>query len=600
MSGKTFRTLCQLCHNNCGVIVEQKADGKITVKGDPDHSINRGYCCPKVLANVEIQRSPDRLKSPLLKTPTGFKRISWDEALTIAADKLGEIRNRYGPLSLVRCSGAPVSYQARDGFLEFMGAYGSPNLTSIANICMAPRMMAFKSVTGAIRAEPDYDNTRLVLFWGSNPVGIERYASYAAYNGMKKILPRLKERNVKTICIDPYQSETAKQTDEWVRIKPGGDNALGLAMIHVIIKEKLYDRDFVASYTSGFEELQNHVLAFDPQWAEQPTGLTASTIENLARTYASSGPAAVYEGNGLDMYTTGVDAVRTIAILIGLTGNMDVPGGNVFMPFPHPPALPTRPAPMTERIGYDRFPAPIHAPFPVIKEALLNQENGRPRAMIVHHGNPVLIQANAARIRQAFEKLDFLMVCDIFPTATTELADLEERICSTHSGSITSVQAVYVPADDMSDPAVNAILSHLDTTVILSRSQAAKGIYPAVDPLHSTSKMMDRHTLGDQHYAIAEGVREAMARYAELEDIITMLGVEELSGHDRLLVMRARKLQRYLTQPFWVTAAYTGMEGRSVALGDTLDDCEAFLRGDFDAVPEDQCYFRGSMKESPP
>ena len=183
------------------------------------------------------------------------------------------------------------------------------------------------------------------------------------------------------------------------------------------------------------------------------------------------------------------------------------------------------------------------------------------------------------------------------PTLRTEVAELQDRILSTRRGAITSVQAVYVPADDMSDPAVNTILNHLDTTVILSRSQAAKGIYPAVDPLRSTSKLMDRHTLGDRHYAIAEGVREAMARYAELEDIITMLGIEELSPKDRLTVMRARKLQRYLTQPFWVTAAHTGMQGVSVNLDDTLDDCEAFLRGDHDEVPEEKCYMRGSMKE---
>jgi F-type H+-transporting ATPase subunit beta len=183
------------------------------------------------------------------------------------------------------------------------------------------------------------------------------------------------------------------------------------------------------------------------------------------------------------------------------------------------------------------------------------------------------------------------------PTLRTEVAELQDRILSTRQGGITSVQAVYVPADDMSDPAVNAILNHLDTTVILSRSQAGKGIYPAVDPLRSSSKMMDRNTLGDRHYAVAEGVREALARYAELEDIITMLGIEELSPKDRQTVMRARKLQRYLTQPFWVTAAYTGMKGHSVKLADTLDDCEAFLNGDYDEVSEEECYMRGSMKE---
>jgi len=183
------------------------------------------------------------------------------------------------------------------------------------------------------------------------------------------------------------------------------------------------------------------------------------------------------------------------------------------------------------------------------------------------------------------------------PTLTTEVAEMQERILSTRQGAITSVQAVYVPADDMTDPAVSAILSHLDTTVILSRTQAGKGIYPAVDPLQSGSRLMDRHTLGAHHYSIAESVREHLARYQELEDIIAMLGVEELSARDRKIVMRARKLQRYLTQPFWTTASHTGIEGVSVPLQGTLADCEAFLAGHYDEVPEDHCYMRGTMTE---
>ncbi|MCG6899919.1 MAG: F0F1 ATP synthase subunit beta [Gammaproteobacteria bacterium] len=181
------------------------------------------------------------------------------------------------------------------------------------------------------------------------------------------------------------------------------------------------------------------------------------------------------------------------------------------------------------------------------------------------------------------------------PTLNTEVAEIQERILSTREGAITSVQAVYVPADDMTDPAVGTILSHLDTTVILSRAQAGKGIYPAVDPLQSSSKLMDRHTLGDRHYSIAEGVREHLARYHELEDIITMLGIEELSPEDRRIVIRARKLQRYLTQPFSVTASHTGIKGVSVPLQHTLKDCEAFLQGRYDDLPEDRCYMRGSI-----
>ena len=186
------------------------------------------------------------------------------------------------------------------------------------------------------------------------------------------------------------------------------------------------------------------------------------------------------------------------------------------------------------------------------------------------------------------------------PTLITEVAEMQDRILSTRHGAITSVQAVYVPADDMTDPAVSAILSHLDTTVILSRAQAGKGIYPAVDPLQSGSRLVGRHTLGSRHYDIAEGVREHLARYHELEDIIAMLGVEELSPTDSKIVMRARKIQRYLTQPFWATTSHSGIKGVSVPLENTLEDCDAFISGRYDEVPEEQCYMRGSMEGMKP
>ena len=217
------------------------------------------------------------------------------------------------------------------------------------------------------------------------------------------------------------------------------------------------------------------------------------------------------------------------------------------------------------------------------------------------HKEVLLLMDNVFRFVQAGSEISGLLgrmpaTVGYQPTLMTEVAELQDRIISTTSGDITSVQAIYVPADDMTDPAVSAILGHLDTTVILSRAQAGKGIYPAIDPLASTSKMMDRHFLGDRHYAVAEGVRTHLARYHELEDIIMMLGMEELSEADRIVVLRARKLQRYLTQPFHVVAQHTGINGATVPLADTLDDCEAFLRGEFDDVPEDRCYMRGTMK----
>lgn len=181
------------------------------------------------------------------------------------------------------------------------------------------------------------------------------------------------------------------------------------------------------------------------------------------------------------------------------------------------------------------------------------------------------------------------------PTLLTEVASLEERIVSTRKGSITAVQAVYVPADDMSDPAVATVLGHLDSVVILSRQQAAKGIYPAVDPLKSGSRMMDHHVLGERHYQTARTVREHLSRYRELEDIIAMLGIEELSQEDRRIVERARRLQRYLTQPFSVVADHTGIPGARVPLAQTIADCEGIIEGRYDHLSEADCYMRGTM-----
>ena len=200
------------------------------------------------------------------------------------------------------------------------------------------------------------------------------------------------------------------------------------------------------------------------------------------------------------------------------------------------------------------------------------------------HHEVLLVMDNVYRFVQAGSEISGLLgrmpaAVGYQPTLMTEIAELEERILSTERDAVTSVQAVYVPADDMTDPAVSGILSHLDTTVILSRSQAAKGIYPAVDALQSKSKFMDRYFLGDRHYSVAQAVREHVARYRELEDIITMLGIEELAPQDRLIVERARKLQRYLTQPFHVTEEHTGIKGASVSLDATVTDCETIIAG---------------------
>jgi F-type H+-transporting ATPase subunit beta len=183
------------------------------------------------------------------------------------------------------------------------------------------------------------------------------------------------------------------------------------------------------------------------------------------------------------------------------------------------------------------------------------------------------------------------------PTLATEVGELEERIVSTEDGAITSIQAIYVPADDLTDPAPAATFSHLDATVVLSRQLASQGLYPAVDPLESGSRLLTPRIVGDRHYQVASRIRETLARYKELRDVIAILGMEELAEEDRLLVQRARKIQRFLTQPFFVAEAFTGREGVFVPLEETLHGFEMILEGKLDEIPERMFYMTGTIDQ---
>jgi F-type H+-transporting ATPase subunit beta len=184
------------------------------------------------------------------------------------------------------------------------------------------------------------------------------------------------------------------------------------------------------------------------------------------------------------------------------------------------------------------------------------------------------------------------------PTLATEMGALQERIASTHEGSITSIQAVYVPADDLTDPAPATTFAHLDATTVLSRALASKGIYPAVDPLDSTSTMLQPSVVGDEHYQTARAVQANLQRYKELQDIIAILGLDELSEDDRLTVARARKIERFLSQPFFVAEVFTGMPGKYVKLEDTIKGFQMILAGQYDDLPEQAFYLVGEISEA--
>ena len=219
------------------------------------------------------------------------------------------------------------------------------------------------------------------------------------------------------------------------------------------------------------------------------------------------------------------------------------------------------------------------------------------------HENVLLLIDNVYRLVQAGGEVSGLLGrlpsrVGYQPTLASEIAELEERIASVAGAAITSIQAVYVPADDFTDPAVAEIFSHLDSSIVLSREMASEAMYPAVDPLASTSALLDPRLVGVAHYRIAQEVRKTIAHYRDLQEIIALLGIEELSAVDRQAVKRARRLMRFLTQPFMVTVAFTGKQGRTVEIADTLAGCRAILDGEADDWAESSLYMIGGLEEA--
>jgi F-type H+-transporting ATPase subunit beta len=218
------------------------------------------------------------------------------------------------------------------------------------------------------------------------------------------------------------------------------------------------------------------------------------------------------------------------------------------------------------------------------------------------HRDVMLLMDNIFRFIQAGSEVSGLMGqmpsrLGYQPTMGTELSSLEERIANTDTGAITSIQAVYVPADDFTDPAAVHTFSHLSASIVLSRKRASEGLFPAIDPLKSSSKMATPSVVGERHYLLAQAIRRTLAQYADLKDIIAMLGLEQLSAEDRAVVARARRLERFLTQPFFTTEQFSGVQGKLVPLQDALDGCERILNDEFKDVPENALYMIGKIDE---
>ena len=422
---KWIATDCTICYHSCGmnVLVEE---GRITkVQGLKEHPLNMGRLCPKGAKAIELVYHPDRLQYPLKKVNGEWKRISWEVALTEIADKLQGLKKEFGPeiLSIFSGSIGVENLEMMELAQRFKGAFGSPNFISVEGICYRMRIRARQMTFGKYPVEEM--NTKLYVLWGHNPEQSDFPLSLAIRENLAK--------GSKLVVIDPKRIRLAKKAEMYLPIRPGTDGALALALMHVIIKENLYDQDFVEQWTHGFDKLLSHIEPYTPEWAEKITWIPADEIKKIARLYATAESASIFQGtNTQDQTANGTQNSRAFAILQTITGNINNPGGWVIGPGLFLTSLGVQ----TERIPIGAEDYPLFYGFwgrksPYGQVVCFPDSVPNPiRSLIVTGGNPVNSMPDSNAFKEALQKLDLLVVHDLFMTATGELAHYVLPACT--------------------------------------------------------------------------------------------------------------------------------------------------------------------------
>jgi anaerobic selenocysteine-containing dehydrogenase len=432
---RVIPTFCSLCGPGmgCGLNCYVK-DGKLVmVEGMKESPFNQGRLCPKAFASVQWLYSPQRLRYPLKrvgeKGEGKFARVTWDEALDITAHRLTELKERYGPESLAILSPARRGYS--DYLYRFLIAHGSPNYGH-SGICAVQRAFGFSYTLGTGRLMEDYEHTKLMVLWGINPV-----YSGAPRGALRRILDA-RERGAKLVVIKPEMQPDAAKADIWIPIRPGTDGALALAMLNVIINEHLYDADFVSRWCYGFDKLVPHIQNYTPEWAEPITGLPADQIRDFARLYATTKPACLSAGNAFDQVVASNSAVRAVAILIAITGNLDRPGGNIVpdMESTMPRVKPVNPRERYTQEMVDKLVGPeiascfqpgMEGTSSAYYRCLNSVLTGEPypvRAIIAPGTQPIVSNRGPKRVVEALRKLEFFAVIDVMENSSMPWADI--------------------------------------------------------------------------------------------------------------------------------------------------------------------------------
>ncbi|SJZ89949.1 molybdopterin-containing oxidoreductase family protein [Selenihalanaerobacter shriftii] len=478
---------CVMCQGGkCGIEVTIEDEKATKINGNKLHPFNEGRLCPKGLAGLEQLYDPDRLLIPKQKVAKDkWQKITWDDALQLITKNMQEIKRKYGAESFLFMWGPTPPY--KELFQGLAKSYGTPNQFAHTSICDANRRLAKKLTYNDYRPLPDFKNSDYILLFGANP--LEAHKWFYFYKDVKGAL----KRGAKLVVIDPRQTKSAKNADLWLSIKPGTDGALALSLAHIIIKEELYNKEFINKYSRGFASFKAEVMQekYNPENVSQITGINTKIIYTIARQFAKSKQQLADSWTGLDNQKQGINAHRAVACLNALVGSVDALGGMVFREegrLKSPEFTNNIKAkPLHEEVGFSNLTAgygcrglipeailtPDHVPTgPLLEKEITSLYKGQGiKGAFIYFTNPILADANSERWRKALGNLDFAVGYDIYQTDTLEAFPV---------GSIILPDTTYLERSEVVKQYSNGALLTMYQKVVEPKGEAKSGYWTFV------------------------------------------------------------------------------------------------------------------------